>query len=160
MQTPLAYFITFRTYGTWLHGDSRGSVDGIKNLYGSEFVDPSAGRQEIMSNLMTGPAVTLSTSERKLVNTTLVEVCSTRGWSLVVLNVRTNHVHVVLSCPDTPEKAMNDLKAWATRRLREAGLRKSSEKIWSRHGSTKYIWNEQQLVAACGYVTDSQESKE
>ena len=23
---PLAYFITFTTYGTWLHGDSRGSM--------------------------------------------------------------------------------------------------------------------------------------
>lgn len=23
---PLAYFITWRTYGTWLHGDERGSV--------------------------------------------------------------------------------------------------------------------------------------
>jgi hypothetical protein len=25
--TPLAYFISFRTYGTWLIGDSRGSID-------------------------------------------------------------------------------------------------------------------------------------
>jgi hypothetical protein len=24
---PLAYFISFRTYGTWLHGDERGSVN-------------------------------------------------------------------------------------------------------------------------------------
>jgi hypothetical protein len=24
--TPLAYFITLRTYGTWLHGDDRGTV--------------------------------------------------------------------------------------------------------------------------------------
>jgi len=24
---PLAYLITFRSYGTWLHGDERGSVD-------------------------------------------------------------------------------------------------------------------------------------
>ena len=24
---PLAYFISFRTFGTWLHGDRRGSVD-------------------------------------------------------------------------------------------------------------------------------------
>ena len=24
---PLAYLITFNTYGTWLHGDRRGSVD-------------------------------------------------------------------------------------------------------------------------------------
>ena len=25
--TPLAYLITIRSYGTWLHGDERGSMD-------------------------------------------------------------------------------------------------------------------------------------
>ena len=29
---PLAYLITFRTYGTWLHGDSRGSTDRDHNV--------------------------------------------------------------------------------------------------------------------------------
>ncbi len=32
---PLAYFITFRTYGTWLPGDERGTVDVDNNAYGS-----------------------------------------------------------------------------------------------------------------------------
>ena len=30
---PLAYLITFRSYGTWLHGDKRGSVDRFHNHY-------------------------------------------------------------------------------------------------------------------------------
>ena len=29
--TPLAYFISFRIYGTWLRGDKRGSVDRFQN---------------------------------------------------------------------------------------------------------------------------------
>ena len=29
---PLGYLITFRTYGTWLHGDKRGSVNDIHGL--------------------------------------------------------------------------------------------------------------------------------
>lgn len=33
--TPLGYLITFRTYGTWLHGDKRGSVDRFHNRFGS-----------------------------------------------------------------------------------------------------------------------------
>jgi hypothetical protein len=33
-RVPLAYLITFRAYGTWLHGDSRGSVDRFHNRYG------------------------------------------------------------------------------------------------------------------------------
>ena len=32
---PLAYLITFRTYGTWLHGDARGSVDREHNVFGT-----------------------------------------------------------------------------------------------------------------------------
>ena len=30
---PLAYFITFRSYGTWLHGDKRGSVDRLHRRF-------------------------------------------------------------------------------------------------------------------------------
>jgi hypothetical protein len=32
---PLAYLITFNTYGSWLHGDRRGSVDRFHNRYGT-----------------------------------------------------------------------------------------------------------------------------
>ena len=33
---PLAYLITFRSYGTWLHGDERGSIDRRNyNRYGT-----------------------------------------------------------------------------------------------------------------------------
>ena len=28
---PLAYFITIRTYGTWLHGDERSSTSRFRN---------------------------------------------------------------------------------------------------------------------------------
>jgi hypothetical protein len=36
--TPLAYFISFRTYGTWLHGDKRGSIDRFHNAYLSPYI--------------------------------------------------------------------------------------------------------------------------
>ena len=42
-QFPLAYLITFRTFGTWLHGDDRGSMDRHgKNIYGTERIAPNA----------------------------------------------------------------------------------------------------------------------
>ena len=31
---PAGHFLTFRTYGTWLHGDARGSVDRFHNVPG------------------------------------------------------------------------------------------------------------------------------
>ncbi len=32
---PLAYLISFRCYGTWVHGDTRRSVDRKQNAYGT-----------------------------------------------------------------------------------------------------------------------------
>jgi len=39
--TPLAYFISFRAYGTWLHGDKRGSIDRFNNRYRAPHIQAS-----------------------------------------------------------------------------------------------------------------------
>jgi hypothetical protein len=44
--TPLAYFISFRTYGTWLHGDKRGSIDRFQNRYRSPYIRPNGKWQK------------------------------------------------------------------------------------------------------------------
>ena len=51
---------------------------------------------------------------------------------------------------------MNQLKSWATRRLRENGLADSDERIWTRHGSTQYLWTEQDLLDTATYVLEGQ----
>ncbi len=51
---------------------------------------------------------------------------------------------------------MNAFKAWATRRLREASLAAQEERIWARHGSTRYLWNEEDLSNAVAYVVEGQ----
>ncbi len=44
-QWPLAYLITFRTYGTWLHGDERYSIDRHgKNIYGAPCIERKTGQ--------------------------------------------------------------------------------------------------------------------
>jgi hypothetical protein len=50
--TPLAFLITWRTYGTWLHGDSRGSVDRAHNRYGTPRLPPNKVRQQYERNLL------------------------------------------------------------------------------------------------------------
>ncbi len=37
-ECPLGFLITFRCYGTWLHGNQRGSVDREHNKIGTLFV--------------------------------------------------------------------------------------------------------------------------
>jgi hypothetical protein len=42
MYYPLAYHITFGTYGTRLHGDERGTVERAHNVYGEPIVGMDA----------------------------------------------------------------------------------------------------------------------
>jgi hypothetical protein len=64
--TPLAYFITFRTYGTWLHGDKRGSVDRFNNRYGTPRLPPNKLRENYERTLLKRPPVRLNMKQRKV----------------------------------------------------------------------------------------------
>ena len=84
---------------------------------------------------------------------------SRSGYVLIAINVRTNHVHIVVSCGGTPERAMDSFKAYATRALRAAGLAMSDQSVWSRHGSTRYLWTDEHITAAVDYVDNGQGSE-
>ena len=156
---PLAYLITFHTYGTWLPGDPRGSVDAHHRLRGTPHVGRAAGRQAASAKLLDHPPVELGPEERTIVLGTIREVCHHRGWALQAAHVRINHVHAVIQAAradHTPERVMNDLKAWATRRIVEAGLRPPGTRLWVRHGSTRHLWRPEAVEAAREYVVAGQ----
>ncbi len=155
---PLAYFISFRCYGTWLHGDARGSVDRRHNLVGEPLLAPHPARERWEAGRMSHGAVGLQPAERSLVEPAIREVCVHRGWDLHAVNVRTNHVHLVVAADLSPERVLNTLKAWSTRRLRETGARAPGAPVWSRHGSTRYLWHLDAVEAACQYVNEAQDA--
>jgi REP element-mobilizing transposase RayT len=68
------------------------------------------------------------------------------------MNVRTNHIHTVVSAPCKPEKILTAFKANATRKLREAGCWKNDDSPWADRGSKKYLWTEEDVVNAIAYV--------
>ncbi len=154
--TPLAHLVTFSTYGTWLHGDARGSVDRDHRIPGTPFVDHDAERERAEARRIKHPPVTLDAARRAVVEATIRGVCDHRGWTLHAFSVRTNHVHAIVSAPDAPEHVMNQLKSWCTRRMVEAGILQPGTKAWTRHGSTRYLWKQHELQAACQYVCDGQ----
>ena len=45
-RAPFAYFITYHTYGTWLHGTERGSVDRRRSIPGTPVLDPNQRRDD------------------------------------------------------------------------------------------------------------------
>jgi alanine--tRNA ligase len=153
---PAAYFITFHTYGTWLHGTDRGSVDQTHDQYGEPFLDSDEWREQEECLRLKHQPIVLDDARRAIVDQTIREVCAHRGWTLHALNVRTNHVHVVVSAGVEPEKLLNDLKSYATRRMVEAGMFPPDTKAWTRHGSTRYLWNADSITAACQYASEAQ----
>jgi REP element-mobilizing transposase RayT len=158
IDAPLAYFITFHTYGTWLPGDPRGSVDAYHRTYGTRYVGGrmAEGRYAISTRRLAHPPIYLTPEERTMVLGNVQQVCQHRGWELHAANVQSNHVHAVIYAEHTPEQVMNEIKVWATRRLVDAGLRERGTHIWVRHGSTRKLWRAEALVAACAYVLDGQ----
>ncbi len=153
---PIGYLITFRSYGTWLPGDGRGWT-----AWGSAFPQPAhAGHPGLEADQrarMRGEPVVLGSEERACVAESIRETCAALGWRLHALNVRTNHVHGVVSGAAGPERMMTTIKAWATRGLRASGLIADGLPVWSRHGSTAYLWNEEELERACEYVLNGQD---
>jgi REP element-mobilizing transposase RayT len=149
---PLAYLLTFRSYGTWLDGDSRGWV---KRSHGDPLLrNPHEGIRRASERLLANPPVVFDARQRLLIHRTVVQVGSARGWRLLAVNVRTNHVHVVLSGCGAPEQMMTAFKACSTRVLRNEHAVGASSRIWARHGSTRYLWRDEAVAAACSYVRD------
>jgi REP element-mobilizing transposase RayT len=83
-------------------------------------------------------------------------VCLYRGWGLLAAHVRTNHVHVVVEAEVRPEKIMNDFKSYASRGLNRLGRDGSDRKRWARHGSTRWLWRDQDVQDAIRYVVEEQ----
>ena len=101
---------------------------------------------------MSGQPVTLGVTEREVVEDAIHHVCQRRGWKLHALNVRSNHVHAVLSAEQRPEDVMIALKAWGTRFLADRSFRERRARIWAVHGSTRWIKTEASFDLAVNYV--------
>jgi|SRR5580765_5385474 len=154
---PLGYLITFRCYGTWLHGDDRGSIDRFHHRYKSPYLPRSVRRAKLSQRLLKSEPGRLAAAQRKIVEEAIRRVCTYRRWHLHAINVRTNHVHTVVSTGTVkPERGLNAFKAYATRLMRERGCWKHSHSPWADRGSKRYLWNEQSLALAIDYVINGQ----
>jgi REP element-mobilizing transposase RayT len=154
---PLAYLITFRCYGTWLHGDTRGSMDRRgHNIYGTPRIPPNQKLESSDATRLKCAPPTLDAAKRAAVEAAIREVCEYRGFRLRAVNARTNHVHVVVAAGCRPEGVMNAFKSYATRKLRELELLPLNAKPWARHGSTIYLWKSQHVETAIEYVLNGQ----
>ena len=150
---PLAYFITWTVYGTWLQGD----VHGWRRYRGGhEAPQPllTAWRRERLLY----PVIMLDDRTRKIVESEISDHCERRGWKIWIANPRTNHVHVVVSADGVNgAKVRDQLKANCTRGLRENDSCFCDRPVWSRGGDWQCINSEDDLEAVIIYAAEAQE---
>jgi REP element-mobilizing transposase RayT len=156
MDTPLAYFITFTCYGTWLHGDERGSVDDEHHAPGTPVLPPDPERQARERDNLSEPSYHLDGPRRQITLHALCEIARRKGWALHAAHVRSNHVHLVVTAAGPPERVMNDFKTAASRRLNKASPAERDRTRWTRHGSTRYLWTEEAVAEKVHYVLHGQ----
>ncbi len=148
-----AYFLTWTTYGSWLHGDERGSVDDRHNTPGRPVLPQDTPRSRWMQHRLGHESLVLNAAQRRLVEDAVRSQASHRRWSIHALNVRTNHVHIVVSASSLqPEVVVQQFKSWATRALRAAEMFDAAQPVWTKMASTRWINDEASLVKAIDYV--------
>ena len=154
--SPLAYLISFRSYGTWLHGDKRGAIDRFHNRHGTPYLPRSETWQHHNHKQLKTHPLILGPRERGAVNRAVRETCETRRWVLHACNVRTNHVHAVVTANRPADLVLNALKANATRQLREDKLWLHPFSPWAHKGSKIMLWTELSVANAIDFVLTGQ----
>ncbi len=152
----LRYFITFLCYGQRVHGDVSGTVDRRHNQIGKPILGSNRARARAERALMDQMAYSMDGACRDVVLAAIREVCSHRGWMLLAAHVRMTHVHFVIEAEAEPELILNDMKAYASRKLNGLGVDEAGRKRWARHGSTRWLWKDEDVVAALRYVVEEQ----
>jgi REP element-mobilizing transposase RayT len=99
----------------------------------------------------------LKARHRKSIEAAIRETCDFRSWFLQAINVRTNHIHTVVSASHKkPGHVLGAFKANATRQLRQDGLWHCPFSPWADEGSKRRLWNEQSVARAIDYVVNGQ----
>jgi REP element-mobilizing transposase RayT len=157
---PLAYFITWACYGTWLPGDERGWTKWHK---GDQLPQPLLA--DWCREQMVEKPVVLNETQRAMVNEAITRHCELRAWLLHAANCRSNHCHAVVTATShTGEQVRDQLKGWSTRKLkdqqRSQGVAEASlrEHWWTRKGSVRCLFDDESLDAAIIYTLEAQDA--
>lgn len=131
-------------------------MDRNHNVSGHRTLEPDVARVSRERELMDQTPYLLTATNRGGVLGAIHEVCLHRRWSLLAAHVRMTHVHAVVDADAKPEYVMNSIKAYASRRLNQLTEEEPDRKRWSRHGSTRWLRDREDIAAAIRYVVDGQ----
>jgi len=153
---PLAYFITWTVYGTFLQGDQRG---WRKRRSGEQLPQPPLA--EWRRDRLKHPILFLNNDQQSAVELAIAAHCQHREWQLHVSAARTNHIHAVVTAAEHLGKRVRDqLKANATRALRETWAEFCDRPVWTVGGDWQCINSEDDLETVIVYVAEAQDRME
>lgn len=152
MTTPLAYFLTWTTYGTWLPGDARGWVN--RHHKNSQAVSKPCLALELHArDLMADSPVVLDPFMRQIADAAMRQACVELGWTVHALEVRSNHVHAVITATDSsPGKVMGILKVRGSLALKALPPGAERNRWWTRDGSKRLLTSPAAVQGAIEYV--------
>ena len=152
---PLAFFITWTVYGTFLQGDERGWRKWKKSP------QPPQPRLALWrSERLKHDILLLNDAQRHGVSGEITRLCQWRNWTQWAVNARTNHVHVVVHAPGLAgSKVRDQFKANCTRVLRERWFEFRDRPVWTEGGDWECINNENDLEQVVLYVAEAQDRK-
>ncbi len=157
------WFLTWRTYGTWLPGDARGFVDPVVDDEGNRVIHNVPGTpldsnnpllQEYARQVMKGEPVYLSADHASALIVQFQETARFRGWELLAVAILTNHVHLIVGVRGDPDPAdlLRDFKSYGSRCLNRGWGKPANGSWWADSGSRRVLKTEEKLNAAIAYV--------
>jgi exodeoxyribonuclease V alpha subunit len=158
-EPPLAYHISFGTYGVRIHGDIRFTVDRRHNTYGEPFIERDDPRSNAETEQTKFPPIFLTREQRLFVEEALPSICDRGGWKHVTSAAGPDHVHVVLSTERECEKVRNWLKRWLGEALTKEWRSPASGTWWAEGGSIKWVWGEEYLGEVIEYVRNQRATR-
>lgn len=176
---PLAYHITFGTYGTRLHGDPRGTVDRKANKPGDPIIGAEPDWERMDRSTLRFLPVLLDAGGRSFVESVVPSLCGRGEWELHVCAAKPDREHVLLTISREAKPVRRWLKTWLSQALNEhlgsespavpeprAGraYRDHRSRLgheggddrhppwWSKGGSIKWIWDEKYFDNVYNYI--------
>ena len=153
---PMAYLLTWTTYGSWLPGDDRGWVDR-----GGVVRQGNPHLRRVAAKRLVGACTSLTSHQRGLVVRCVAAHARVRGWMVHAVQCRVQHVHVVISAPGCrPQRVITELKARSSRMLNAAEGEPSArpaQRWWTRGGSARKVFDERGLENVVTYVRTCQD---
>lgn len=153
---PLAFFITWTVYGTFLQGDRRWWRSKASGSRPPQPLLVQWHRDRLAHDILL-----LSERDRVNVHTAIQQHCEFRQWRLWIANARSNHVHVVVTAFGFAGDVVRDqLKANCTRILRQENPQFVGRPVWTVRGDWQCVNSDDDLEQAILYAGEAQDRME